>query len=462
VKILVFFFLLVFVAVRPAGAETLEEQMKKIEESIQKQQELLKDQQKALEDLRDQAKQGGRPAEGKETSSSPSRDYRLDDRSRGIYLKSASPITPYSLTQQTTPSLMNPAISVILDTFYYNSNLSKEELESREIPGYARAEEPFTKGFNLRSAELAIFAPVDPYFNFYATIPIEEEGVELEEAYFVTTFLPAGFQVKGGKFKSGFGRFNAFHPHAWDFVDAPLVYKSFLGGEGLIEKGVQLTYLPPLPFYLVLGAEVLQGENSVLYGPDAHSGAHAYSGFAKSSFDFAGDHTILLGASITGGKTLTDSFAADTEFKGDSVLYGAELTYKWKPSKRTSFVLQSEYLYRTQDGDLADSAAGTVDSLKRKQDGVYLQALYQFERWRVGARYDRLDIFKDEVIRAGEKVNYSGQPYRATGSLEFNPTEFSRIRLQYNYDKSARAEKENHEVFLQVILGVGAHGAHPF
>jgi hypothetical protein len=59
-------------------------------------------------------------------------------------------------------------------------------------------------------------------------------------------------------------------------------------------------------------------------------------------------------------------------------------------------------------------------------------------------------------------VNYSGQPYRATGSLEFNPTEFSRIRLQYNYDKSARAEKENHEVFLQVILGVGAHGAHPF
>jgi hypothetical protein len=103
-----------------------------------------------------------------------------------------------------------------------------------------------------------------------------------------------------------------------------------------------------------------------------------------------------------------------------------------------------------------------VDFLKRKQDGVYLQALYQFERWRVGARYDRLAIFKDEVIRAGEKVNYSGQPYRATGSLEFNPTEFSRIRLQYNYDKSAPTQKENHEVFLQVILGVGAHGAHPF
>jgi hypothetical protein len=70
-------------------------------------------------------------------------------------------------------------------------------------------------------------------------------------------------------------------------------------------------------------------------------------------------------------------------------------------------------------------------------------------------------IFKDEVIRAGEKQNYSGQPYRATGSLEFNPTEFSRIRLQYNYDKSD-PNKLNQEIFLQFLLAVGAHGAHAY
>jgi hypothetical protein len=206
----------------------------------------------------------------------------------------------------------------------------------------------------------------------------------------------------------------------------------------------------------------LQGENSVLYGPDAHSGPHAYTGFAKASLDFAEDHTVLFGVSVTGGKAQTDSFAADTEFRGDSLLYGAELTYKWKPSKKTSFVFQGEYLYRHQKGDLTDTVATLTESFKRKQDGIYLQALFQLDRWRIGARYDRLDLFQDEVLRAGEKVKYSGQPYRCTGSLEFNPTEFSRIRLQYNYDKSARAEKENHEVFLQVILGVGAHGAHPF
>ena len=340
------------------------------------------------------------------------------------------------------PGLMNPAIGVTLDTFYYDASLSKEELEGRSIPGYTQPAEPFRKGFNLRSAEISLFAPVDPYFNFYATIPIEEEGLELEEAYFVTTGLPAGFQIKGGKFKSGFGRLNAFHPHAWDFVDAPLPYKAFLGRGGLIEKGVQFTYLPPLPIYTILGFEVLQGDNEILFGPDARSGPHAFTGFVKSSFDFAENHTLLFGGSVTGGKTRTESFAPDTEFNGDSVLYGLEATYKWKPSKRMSFALQAEYFYRHQNGDLKDIPADLTVPFKRNQDGLYLQALFQWERWRFGGRFDCLDLFKDEVVQAGEKISYDKKPYRWTGSLEYNPTEFSRLRLQYNYDKSDRTKSK--------------------
>jgi hypothetical protein len=462
VRIFVYFFLFVFAAARPAGAETLEERMKKLEESIQKQQELLKDQQKALEDLKHQAKQA-RPAEGKETSSQLSRDYRLDDRSRGIYVPTAAPMTPYSLTKSSaSPGLMNPAISLILDTEYYHSSLSAQELQSRSSPGFLNPQEvPFSEGFNLRSVELGFFAPVDPYFNLYATLPVTEDGIELEEAYFVTTSLPAGLQFKGGKFKSGFGRFNAFHPHAWDFVDAPLPYKLFLGGEGegLTEKGVQLTHLPDLPIYTILGGEVLQGDNDTLFGPDG--GPHAYTGFVKSSLDFGANHSILFGGSVVGGKTNTGSFAPDTELKGDSVLYGAEFTYKWRPSRRQSFVVQFEYLYRHQKGDLTDTVTLTTDSLKRNQDGLYVQGLYQIDRWRIGARFDRMGIFKDEVLLAGEKQNYSGEPYRLTGALEFNPTEFSRIRLQYNYDRSDPT-KLNQEIFLQFLLAVGAHGAHAY
>jgi len=459
---------------RLASGNDLESRVRAMEEMLKQQQKTIEEQQKTIGDLKAQMKtakpaeeakkgeSGTQPQETEKGTAAQARDYRLDDRSRGIYVESASPVTPYNLTKQTsTPSLMNPGISLTLNTFYYESDLSEEQRILRGRTGYGQIQ-PFDKGFNLESAELAFFAPVDSYFNLYATIPVTEDGAELEEAYFVTTSLPAGLQVKGGKFKSGFGRFNAFHPHAWDFVDAPINYNFFLGEEGLIEKGVQMTYLPDLPFYLVLGAEALQGDNEILFGPEAASGPHAFTGFAKSSVDFLQNHTLLFGGSVVTGKTKTDFFIEDTEFSGDSTLYGLELTYKWKPSRSNSLTVQSEYLYRRQKGDLTDNVASVTDPLQRYQDGLYIQALYQWERWRFGARYDRMGIFKDEVVLAGTDLEYGKKPYRYTGSVEFNPTEFSRLRLQYNYDRAARDGETNNEVFLQLILAIGAHGAHPF
>jgi hypothetical protein len=461
-KIIISVLVILLFSYSGASAETLEERIRKMEETIQKQQEILKEQQKALDELKEQSKQA-KTVEPQTAASPPPRDYLLDDRSRGIYVPTASPLTPYSLTKQSaTPGLMNPAISLILDTEYYHSNLSQKELQSLSTPGFINPlTSSFDEGFNLREVELGFFAPVDPYFNLYATLPINDNGITLEEAYFVTTSLPAGLQVKGGKFKSGFGRFNAFHPHAWDFVDAPVAYQLFFGGdgEGLIEKGVQLTYLPNLPIYTILGAEILQGDNDTLFGPDG--GPHAYTGFVKSSLDIGSNHSILFGGSVVGGKTNTTSFAPNTVLQGDSVLYGLEFTYKWKPSRWRSFILQSEYLYRYQTGNLTYTDTSAIQSLIRNQDGFYVQALYQINRWRVGARFDRMAIFKDEVVLAGENQNYSGQPYRWTGALEFNPTEFSRIRLQYEYDKSD-PNKLNQVLFLQFLLAVGAHGAHSY
>src|SRR3972149_6745253 len=202
-------------------------------------------------------------------------------------------------------SLGNPNISLIVDTFFYSSNLNNVELETRGIPGFTSVGIEKKNGFNLGAAELFIYAPVDPYLNLYATLPVTEAGAEVEEAYFITTALPKGFQIKGGKFKSGFGR-------------------AFIGEEGMTEKGVQLTYLPNLPFYTQLGIEALQGENELLFGPDAKSGAHAFSAFAKESFDTGENSTILLGPSVVTGKAKNPSIADGTEFEGDTTLYDFE------------------------------------------------------------------------------------------------------------------------------------------
>ena len=212
---------LILFSVPARATDDLESRIRMLEETLKRQQKTMEEQQKVIDDLKAQVrtvksaeepKKGEsetQPQETEKRTAAQGRDYRLDDRSRGIYVQSASPVTPYNLTKQTsTPSLMNPAISLTLDTFYYDSNLSNAELDSRNSPGFLKSPlDHFDQGFNLRSAELSFFAPVDPYFNLYATIPFSEGGAEVEEAYFVTTSLPAGFQLKGGKFKSGFGRF---------------------------------------------------------------------------------------------------------------------------------------------------------------------------------------------------------------------------------------------------------------
>ena len=168
--------------------------------------------------------------------------------------------------------MTNPYLSFVLNTFYYGSNVNGNVLKNRGVVGFTDQGFDQTKGFNIREGELFLFAPVDAYFNLYANIPFTDNGVSLEEAYFVTSSLPEGLQVKGGKFKSGFSRLNAQHPHAWDFADLPLAYRPFTGNEGIIEKGAQLTYLPSLPFYTLLGIEALQGENQTIFNQNATSG----------------------------------------------------------------------------------------------------------------------------------------------------------------------------------------------
>jgi hypothetical protein len=433
--------------------KALEETLKTQGETIKEQQLIIKQLKKQLETTKQEIDSNGVKTVSKEKQTPE----------KGTSDKDTSEEKGWKLTGLFGSSnLSNPNISLVLNTFGYHSDLKRDALAKRGIPGYTTAGLNNTKGFNIDSAELGFFAPVDPYFNLYATIPVSEDGVELEEAYFVTTSLPYGFQAKGGKFKSGFGRLNSQHKHAWDFADLPLPYRAFIDGEGITEKGLQITWLPSLPFYALLGVEALQGENAALFGNDAHVGPHAFTAFAKMSFDIDENSTILFGPSVITGKTRTDTIADDSIFQGSSTLFDWEMTYKWKPSKKRSLVVQSEYMYRTQRGELTDNASGIAGSLKRGQDGLYVQALYQLGLWRLGARFDALNLLARQYSLSGAQTEFGSRPWRASAALDFNATEFSRIRLQYNYDKSAGSGRANNEIFLQLIFAIGAHAAHAF
>ena len=386
-----------------------------------------------------------------------------------------------------------PDLSLIVDTSLVGRNKNDQELKRLEIPGlYHRhgSEEHGilnkNRGFNLNYAELYLYAPVDPYFDLYATIPFSEDGAEVEEAYAVTRGLPFGFQFKVGKFRSSFGRLNAQHPHVWDFANQPLVYKVFLGDDGLKEKGVQLNWIAPTPFYLLFGVEVLQGENEQSFGTEGFkvntrrdgSGTditigdtkkpNLYVGFVKTSFD-VGNLSFLTGLSFATGHSRVNHLEGDDPhaFAGKTKLYGFDLTAKYMIDSYRYISFQGEYLYRDQKGTrYGYNNAGDLRTaeLKKEQGGFYTQLVFKFDRrWRAGVQYNLIN--KNDVKRNGVKRNLPDSLPAYYAMLEYNPTEFSRIRFQVGQNRAFFHDgkrKTVNEVILQFNFAIGAHGAHPF
>jgi hypothetical protein len=384
-----------------------------------------------------------------------------------------------------------PDISLIVDFSAVGRNMKNEKYAGLEVPGLLHAQShegetgPNSKnGFNFNYAEMSLYSVVDPYFDLFGVFHLHQEGFEIEEAYITTRRLPLGLKVKAGKFLSGFGRMNEQHAHYWDFANGPLIYRAFLGEENLNETGMRLTWLAPTSFYLMLGGEILAGESETSFGAEGFqdaSGTHKiedsnapglYVGYVKTSLE-AKKLVALFGGSFAYGKTrMNDGVDQDPAENpqgfgeyGNTSLFGGDLTVKYLFGSYRYLSLQTEYLYRTMVGDRYDNTGG-MTSLDKKQSGLYSQLVYRVSQcWRAGLRYDLLQ--KNVIKTGGASANLPENRPRYTAMLEYNPTEFSRIRLQYSHDRSGyldegASQKVNNELILQFNITIGAHGAHAF
>ena len=155
---------------------------------------------------------------------------------------------------------------------------------------------PGERSFNLGESELTLSANVDPYFSGELTAAITGENeIEVEEAFFRTLALPDGFTVKGGRFFSGFGYLNEVHAHAWDFVDQPLVYQAFFGGQ-FRQDGLQVKWLAPTDLFLELGAETGNGDAFPARG-SSRNGMNGATLFAHVGGDIGDSTSWRAGAS---------------------------------------------------------------------------------------------------------------------------------------------------------------------
>jgi hypothetical protein len=376
----------------------------------------------------------------------------------------------------------NPAVSVILQGTYANTKLDPNTFEITGFVPSGGEVGPPKRSFGLAETELTFSANIDPYFRGVAIAALTPENeVEVEEAYFQTLALPGGFVLKGGRFLSGIGYQNEIHQHAWDFQDAPLPYKAFLGGR-LGQDGLQLRWVAPTPIFLEFGAEVSSGDQ--FPGSDRNkNGSGGGSIFGHLGGDIGSSYSWRAGASYLKSTALDRPYEdvnaagapVTNAFTGDAKLWIVDAILKWAPNgnpTRNNFKLQGEYFRLKQNGTLTfDSAgAGATGTFDADQSGWYAQGVWQFmPRWRVGYRYDRLDhgtmtngIVDNGLATAADfPVLADHSPTRNTAMIDWSPSEFSRIRLQVASDKS-RIGATDRQIFVQYIHSLGAHGAHKF
>ena len=339
--------------------------------------------------------------------------------------------------------------------------------------------DPHVRGFTIPNAELALDGTVDPYFRGFSNIvykldPNGETGVELEEVYFVTTSLPGNLQLKGGQFFAEFGRQNPQHPHAWAFADQPLVLNRIFGPEGLRSQGARLSWLAPTSWYAEAMVTVLNSAGGTAFSFRSDESAEIHGGVpverevrgpgdflivprAATSFNLTATQTLLVGVSGAFGPNSSGP-AASTQ------VYGADIYWKWKSLRAHQgfpFVsFQSEALIRRYDAATRasfDNPLLTLPAATLSDRGAYAQVLWGIKPLLVAGL--RGEFASGDAAAFDSELRAAR--YRVSPNVTWYPSEYSKVRVQYNYDHRETLGAD-HSVWVQFEFLLGAHAAHKF
>ncbi|MEO6568147.1 MAG: hypothetical protein ABIO94_05240, partial [Opitutaceae bacterium] len=153
----------------------------------------------------------------------------------------------------------------------------------------------------------------------------------------------------------------------------------------------------------------------------------------------------------------------DTAPKARTEIYGADIYWKWKPANaKAGFPFlswQTEALERRFDAGADRSTAPLLPAEQLKDWGVYSQLLWGFEpRWVTGVRWEYAG---GNTATFDASDPFRGRRWRVSPVLTFYPSEFSKVRLQYNYDHGEFFSPAS-SIWMQLEFALGAHAAHKF
>lgn len=325
----------------------------------------------------------------------------------------------------------------------------------------AQAIEP---GLSLRTKYVEGFAN----YLFFQDEDGDWDG-ELEEAFGKITNIPGGFEVKGGRYLARFGALNDRHLHAWDFVNAEMANVRFLGDDGLMMEGAEVSWTLPLgmePGFTSVASlgfgnaaghahghdhdhEHEEGEESPHEGEEASLSANAVTARLMARQRFDDFHTLTGGFSWAGG---------DNGFGRTSNIFGIDLEYLWRenglePGGR-AFRWRNEFLWRDVEAfsQHDDDEDGVIDETFR---GTYQDC--GFHTHLVYTWGDHLDT----ALRLAwvEGVDDFGQAgrFRVSPAVTWFADDQRRValRAQYDFDAIDGAD-DGHAIWFQLSIALGS------
>lgn len=464
---------------RPAFAGDSEESVEDLRRQVEELRRRDEESHRRLQELERKLETLSLPAPAVPESDSPQNalDRAVDELESGEDQAPASDVWSRQVGA-TTLRLIDVSMDILGAAGWSSASNS----EIRDLEGGDH--DPRRRGFTLQQAELSFSGAVDPYFSAESHLVFGEDHVELEEAFFTTQSLPYGLQVEGGQFLTEFGLINPVHPHAWQWIDQPVIATRVFGPEALRAPGIRVGWLTPLPWFSEIhfgaqSADAGEGSYSFLSDeevggrPAVTQGVHNLGDLLylmrwNSSWNLTGQTTLLGGVSGLHGPNSTGKGA-------DTWIYGADLQLRWRPANNFRgwpFVLwQSELIKRDYEAkrftapasDDGEEPAMDLDPQILRDWGLYTQLLYGFTfGWAAGLRYEYATGDRPSV-GGREDDPFRDDRHRLSPLLLWQPTEFSRFRLQYNFDDAEHLDGgDAHSVWVGAEVLYGAHPAHTY
>ncbi len=337
----------------------------------------------------------------------------------------------------------NPSISLVVD-----------------VQGASNTHDGDGAGFSLASGELFVSAPIDPFLRGYASINgTSDEGFDIEEAALLTTALPYGLTLQGGRFFADVGRLSKWHDEALPFVDRPPSIDRLIGGESGAE-GVELSWLAPVEPFVQLTTGLYNGIGS----ERREEGGGFFGRRSFSELSWLARPFTALELSPSVGLELGGTFAFVPQAARRRLL-GVDATLRHEPGGVDLYrgtVAGTEWFWNRERFDDLDPLLDELGAARLDDEGnplfgpgrrtrkggyAYLESFFA-HRLSGGVRFDYAEALRDDLDRQ--------RTYSIFAS--WMPSEFQRLRAQIDQIDAHHHDDQRFTLQWTAFLGSHRHG----